>query len=124
MINNKAQIDRMNEQLDDLLGPKSTDEMVTREMMEAMEVGDQLEVSYKFKEFGMTKERTLVIEAYESIGEVQFSVRAKNNLFGSMNVEKITGTRLKAYSYDLMSQRTSYDFKFSQMAVQDLNFGL
>ena len=124
MINNKAQIDRMNEQLDDLLGPKSTDEMVTREMIESMEVGDQLEVSYKFKEFGMTKERTLVIEAYESIGEVQLSVRAKNNLFGSMNVEKVTGTRLKAYSYDLMSQRTSYDFKFSQMAVQDLNFVL
>jgi len=124
MINNKAQIDRMNEQLNDLLGPKSTDEMVTREMMESMEVGDQLEVSYKFKEFGMTKERTLVIEAYESIGEVQLSVRAKNNLFGSMNVEKVTGTRLKAYSYDLMSQRTTYDFKFSQMAVQDLNFVL
>ena len=124
MINNKAQIDRMNEQLDDLLGPKSTDEMVTREMMESMEVGDTLEVSYKFKEFGMTKERTLVIEAYESIGEVQFSVRAKNNLFGSMNIEKVTSTRLKAYSYDLMSQRTTYDFKFSQMAVQDLNFGL
>ena len=120
MINNKAQIDRMNEQLDDLLGPKSTDEMVTIEMMEAMEVGDQLEVSYKFKEFGMTKERTLVIEAYES----GLSVVAKNNLFGSMNVEKVTGTRLKAYSYDLMSQRTTYDFKFSQMAVQDLNFGL
>ena len=124
MINNKAQIDRMNEQLNDLLGPKSTDEMVTREMVESMEVGDQLEVSYKFEEFGMTKERTLVIEAYESIGEVQLSVRAKNNLFGSMNVEKVTGTRLKAYSYDLMSQRTTYDFKFSQMAVQDLNFVL
>ena len=124
MINNKAQIDRMNEQLDDLLGPKSTDEMVTREMIESMEVGDQLDVSYKFEYFGMTKERTLVIEAYESIGEVQLSVRAKNNLFGSMNVEKVTGTRLKAYSYDLMSQRTSYDFKFSQMAVQDLNFVL
>jgi len=124
MINNKAQIDRMNEQLNDLLGPKSTDEMVTREMIESMEVGDQLEVSYKFEEFGMTKERTLVIEAYESIGEVQLSVRAKNNLFGSMNVEKVTGTRLKAYSYDLMSQRTTYDFKFSQMAVQDLNFVL
>ena len=124
MINNKAQIDRMNEQLNDLLGPKSTDEMVTREMIESMEVGDALEVSYKFEEFGMTKERTLVIEAYESIGEVQLSVRAKNNLFGSMNVEKVTGTRLKAYSYDLMSQRTTYDFKFSQMAVQDLNFVL
>ena len=124
MINNKAQIDRMNEQLNDLLGPKSTDEMVTREMIESMEVGDKLEVSYKFEEFGMTKERTLVIEAYESIGEVQLSVRAKNNLFGSMNVEKVTGTRLKAYSYDLMSQRTTYDFKFSQMAVQDLNFVL
>ena len=124
MINNKAQIDRMNEQLNDLLGPKPIEEKVTREMMESMEVGDALEVSYKFEEFGMTKERTLVIEAYESIGEVQLSVRAKNNLFGSMNVEKVTGTRLKAYSYDLMSQRTTYDFKFSQMAVQDLNFVL
>jgi len=114
--NNKAQIDRMNEQLNELLGPKPTEVKGTRGMFESMKIGDKLEMSYKFEEFGMMKERALVIEAYKSAKDIQLAVRAKNGL-ETMNVEKITSTRLKAYSYDLMSQRTTYDFKFSEMII-------
>ena len=115
--NNKAQIDRMNEQLDSLLGPKPTEVKGTREMFESMKVGDKIELDYKFEEFNMMKERSLTVSAYESIGEVQLSIRGTNGIFGSMNIEEVTGTRLKAYSYDLMSQRTTYNFKFEDMSI-------
>ena len=119
MINNnkQEQIDRMNEQLNDLLGPKPEEVKGTREMFESMKVGDKIEVNYKFEEFNMMKERSLTVSAYESIGEVQLSIRATDNMFGSMNIEKVTSTRLRAYSYDLMSQRTRYNFKFEDMSI-------
>ena len=121
--NKQAQIDRMNEQLNDLLGPKPEEVKGTKEMFESMEVGDEIVVNYKFEEFGMMKERSLTVSAYrgsgtyESIGEVQLSIRATDNMLGSMNIEKVTSTRLRAYSYDLMSQRTTYNFKFEDMSI-------
>ena len=117
MINNnkREQLERMNEQLDSLLGPKPTEVKGTREMFESMEDGDVTVIDFKFKSFGIEKVRSLEIRAYESIGEVQLSIRASDNMLGGMNVDKITGTRLKAYSYDMMSQRTTYDFRFEDM---------
>jgi len=115
--NKQAQIDRMNEQLNDLLGPKPEEVKGTKEMFESMEVGDSIVVNYKFEEFNMMKERSLTVSAYESIGEVQLSIRATDDMLGSMNIEKVTGTRLKAYSYDMMSQRTTYNFKFEDMLI-------
>ena len=120
MINNnkQEQIDRMNEQLDSLLGPKPEEEKGTREMFESMEAGDVEVIDFKFEEFGMEKIRRLEIKAYESCGGVQLSIRAcSGGILGSMNVDKITGTRLKAYSYDMMSQKTTYDFRFEDMSI-------
>ena len=51
--NKQAQIDRMNEQLNDLLGPKPEEVKGTREMFESMKVGDKIVVNYKFEEFNM-----------------------------------------------------------------------
>ena len=113
----KEVLNRMNEQLDDLLGPKPGEVKGTKEMFESMEVGDEINITYKFEEFNMMKERSLTVSAYESIGKVQLAIRGTNDIFGSMNIEKVTGTRLKAYSYDLMSQRTTYDFKFEDMSI-------
>ena len=123
--NKQAQIDRMNEQLNDLLGPKPEEVKGTKEMFESMEVGDSIVVNYKFEEFNMMKERSLTVSAYrgsgtyESIGKVnvELSIRATDNMLGSMNIEKVTSTRLRAYSYDLMSQRTTYNFKFEDMSI-------
>jgi hypothetical protein len=110
----KEVLDRMNEQLDELLGPKPTEVKGTREMFEAMKEGDKIEVLYKFEQFGVIKERALTISAY---GDIQLSIRATNSILGSMNIDKVTGTRLRAYSYDLMSQRTTYNFKFEDMSI-------
>ena len=89
----------------------------TREMFESMKVGDRIEINYKFDEFSMMKERSLIVSAYEDGEQVQLSIRATNSMLGSMNIEKVTGTRLRAYSYDLMSQRTTYNFKFEDMSI-------
>ena len=110
-------LNRMNEQLDDLLGPKPVEVKGSRGMFESMEEGDRIVVNYKFEEFNMMKTRSLTVVAYEGTGKVQLSIRATDNMLGSMNIEKVTGTRLKAYSYDLMSQRTTYDFKFEDMSI-------
>tara|TARA_R110000803_G_scaffold56273_1_gene113540 strand:- start:156 stop:479 length:324 start_codon:yes stop_codon:yes gene_type:complete len=88
----------------------------TREMFESMKVGDRIEINYKFDEFSMMKEKSLIVSAYEDGEQVQLSIRATNSMLGSMNIEKVSGTRLRAYSYDLMSQRTTYNFKFEDMS--------
>jgi hypothetical protein len=113
----KEVLDGMHEQLHDLLGPKPEEVKGTKEMFESMKVGDEIDITYKFSEFGTMKGRNLTVSAYESIGKVQLAIRATNGILGSMNIEKVTGTRLKAYSYDLMSQRTTYDFKFEDMSI-------
>jgi hypothetical protein len=41
----------MNEQLDDLLGPKPEEVKGTKKMFESMEVGDEIDITYEFKEF-------------------------------------------------------------------------
>jgi hypothetical protein len=86
----------------------------TKEMFESMKVGDKIKVNYKFEQFGRIKERALTILAY---GGTQLSIRATNSVLGSMNIEKVTKTRLRAYSYDLMLQKTTYNFKFEDMSI-------
>ena len=112
-------IDRMNEQLDDLLGPKPGEVKGTKKMFESMEVGDEIDITYKFREFGMMKERSLTVSTYESMGRVHLSIRATNGILGSMNIDKITPTRLKAYDYNIMSQKSVYDFLYSNMTITD-----
>ena len=89
----------------------------TKEMFESMKVGDKIEVNYKFEQFGSTKERTFIVESDVSYGSTTLSIRRKGMLAGSMNIEKVTKTRLRAYSYDLMLQKTTYNFKFEDMSI-------
>ena len=112
-------IDRMNEQLDDLLGPKPEEVKGTKKMFESMEVGDEIDITYEFKEFGTMKERNLTVSTYEGMGRVHLSIRATNGILGSMNIDKITPTRLKAYDYNIMSQKSVYDFLYSNMTITD-----
>jgi len=93
---------------------------VFRKKFESMEAGEKINITLKFEQFGMMKERDLTVSAYESAGGVQLAIRGTDDVLGSMNIEKVTGTRLKAYSYDLMSQRSTYDFKFEDMNLAEV----
>lgn len=47
-------------------------------------------------------------------GEISYSVW---NKYSGMNVGSMTKTRLNCYSYDMMTQRTSYSFKLWEMEI-------
>lgn len=55
------------------------------------------------------------IHAYEGKkGVMSYSIW---NTFSGMNIEKIGRTTMKAYTYDMMSQRSSYTFPLYEMSV-------
>lgn len=59
------------------------------------------------------------IEAYQFTGrEKQFRVH-KDELFATtgMNIEKFSGTKAYAYSYDLMGTKTTYNFPLYNMKL-------
>ena len=59
------------------------------------------------------------INAYKSYnGEMRYSIHKDSPLsFDGMNIEKVGRTTMKAYTYDMMSQRTSYVFPLYSMHV-------
>ena len=55
------------------------------------------------------------INAYESASrEMSYSIW---NSFHGMNIEVVGKTTLKAYTYDMMSQRTNYSFPLYKMSI-------
>lgn len=55
------------------------------------------------------------IRAYEGYkGEMSYSIWKG---YSGMNISKIGKTSLNAYSYDMMSQKTTYRFQLSKMQV-------
>ncbi len=58
------------------------------------------------------------INAYKSYrGEMSYSIYKDNLSLDGMNIEKVGRTTMKAYTYDMMSQRTSYVFPLYSMHV-------
>lgn len=58
---------------------------------------------------------TYRIRAYKSYNdEMSYSIWAG---FDSMNISSLTKTQAKAYTYDMMSQRTTYNFPLYRMHV-------
>ena len=59
------------------------------------------------------------INAYKSYnGEMRYSIHKDTPLsFNGMNIEKIGRTTMKGYTFDMMSQRTTYSFPLYSMYV-------
>jgi len=73
----------------------------------------ELEVIYGTDRSGQPN--VFKIRAYESFkGEMSYSIWKG---YSGMNISKIGKTSLNAYSYDMMSQRTTYRFQLSKMQV-------
>ena len=78
--------------------------------IKSLEPGDEFEVTY-----GVDRDdipRVFTIKAYNGFrGEIDYTIReGRGYLGGSMNIEKITNTQMKAYSFDMMSNKTTYNF--------------
>ena len=85
-----------------------------RELIESLEDGDNIVVEYgkNYRE----EPTTYKIKAYKDYsGKLSYSIW---NSFLGMNIEKIGKTTMKAYTYDMMSQRTNYTFPLYDIKVK------
>lgn len=83
------------------------------EAIKGLEDKDAIKVSYGKSREGIPAIYT--IRAYEGYkGEMSYSIW---NTFSGMNIEALTNTQAKAYTYDMMSQRTNYNFPLYKMEI-------
>ena len=73
-------------------------------------IKEEIKVTYGVDYNGKPAEYT--IRAYSGFkGENNYAISEANSFMGrSMNVDKVTNTMLRCYSFDLMSQKTTYNF--------------
>ena len=81
--------------------------------IKALKDDESIKVLYGTGYKGMPNEYT--IKAYGKIEE-DMSYAIWNN-FSGMNIEKLGPTKAKAYSYDMMNQRTNYSFPLYEMTI-------
>jgi len=85
-------------------------------LVKSLEYGDKLTVIYGADKYGTV--RKFDIENYNSVNKDRpsYSIKESGTLLGaSMNIEHVTKTQLKAYSFDMMKQKTTYNFPIYKM---------
>ena len=85
-----------------------------RELIESLEDGDDIVVGYGKDYKGDTK--TYKVKSYRrnKEGEKMYSIW---DSFRGMNIEKLGKTTMKAYDYNMMSQKTTYTFPLYEMNI-------
>ena len=87
-----------------------------RELILSLEDGDDIVVEYG-KDY-KDKPQTYKIKAYNGIDDkMSYSIW---DSFRGMNIEKIGRTTMKGYTYDMMSQKTTYTFNLYEFRKLDL----
>ena len=89
--------------------------------IKALEPREELEVTYGVDREG--KPRVFVIRAYNGFkDEIDYTIREGNNLLGGqMNIEKITNTQMKGYSFDMMGTKTTYNFPLYLIKLRNVH---
>ena len=85
--------------------------------IESLEPGEEFEVTYGVDRNDIP--RVFTIKAYNGFkDEIDYTIReGRGYLGGSMNIEKITSTRMKGYTFDMMSNMTTYSFPLWVMKI-------
>ena len=96
--------------------------MKLKPLFDSLKDGDSIAFTYQFEEYGQIKERDLIVEAHTNYkgDEIILSVKSKIGFLGSMNIDKVTPSRLKAYDFNMMSVRSTYDFIFKNIIEQSI----
>ena len=96
--------------------------MQLRSLFNSLKDGDSISFTYRFKEYGQLKERDLIVEADTNYkgDRLILSIKTKTGFLGSMNIDKVTPSRLKAYDYNMMSVRNTYDFIFKNIIQESI----
>ena len=96
--------------------------MKLKPLFDSLKDGDSIAFTYQFGEYGQIKERDLIVEAHTNYkgDELILSIKTQIGFLGSMNISKVTGTRLKAYDYNMMSVKSTYDFIFKNIIQESI----
>lgn len=96
--------------------------MKLKPLFDSLQDGDSIAFTYQFEEYGEMKERDLIVEAREQYtgGEIILVIKTKIGFLGSMNIDKVTPSRLKAYDFNMMSVKSTYDFIFKNIIEQSI----
>ena len=96
--------------------------MKLKPLFDSLKDGDSIAFTYQFEEYGQVKERDLIVEAHTNYkgDELILSIKTKIGFLGSMNIDKVTPSRLKAYDFNMMSVRSTYDFIFKNILEQSI----
>lgn len=96
--------------------------MQLKSLFNSLKDGDSISFTYQFAEYGLLKERDLVVEAHTNYkgDELILAIKTQIGFLGSMNISKVTGTRLKAYDYNMMSVKSTYDFLFKDIVEESI----
>ena len=89
--------------------------------IESLEPGEEFEVTYGKDRDG--KPRVFTIRAYNGFkDEIDYTIRKGNGyLSGSMNIEKVTNTQLKGYTFDMMANKTTYNFPLYLLKIRNVH---
>ena len=83
------------------------------EAMYGLKDGESIEVSYGKNRKG--EPETYTIRAYKSYkDEITYSIWSS---YQGMNIDKIGKTTMRGYTFDMMSQRTTYTFPLYKMNI-------
>jgi hypothetical protein len=86
---------------------------VMRDIIKSMKNEERIKVTYGIGYKG--KANVYTIHAYASKeGEMSYSIWSS---FSGMNVESIGPTMVKTYTFDMMSQKTTYTFPLYEMEL-------
>ena len=96
--------------------------MKLKPLFDSLQDGDSIAFTYQFEEYGEMKERDLIVEAREQYtgGEIILVIKTKIGFLGNMNIDKVTPSRLKAYDFNMMSVKSTYDFIFKNIIEQSI----
>ena len=89
---------------------------VIKKAINALGHGEDVRVIYGKDYKGNDKIYSIRCYVYTD-GEKSFSIADAEYAFNSMNIDSLTNTQAKAYSFDLMRQKTSYNFPLYQMKL-------
>ena len=82
--------------------------------IQGLKDGESIKVKYGHDRNGIAK-NIYEIKAYNGVRDnMVYSIW---NAFSGMNIDSLGRTTMKAYTYDMMSQRTTYTFPLYEMEI-------
>lgn len=98
---------------------KASKELLTA--IQGLKDGESIKVTYGHDRYGTAKD---IYEVNKNIYEIKAYKGVSDNMsysiwssFSGMNIDSLGPTTAKAYTYDMMSQRTSYNFPLYEMSI-------